>query len=439
RKAAFRAGRVTGTQWNDANIGYYSTAMGYDTIAFGSYSTAMGYNTLAGGSYSTAMGRNTRAIGHYSTAMGYGIEVQGNYSVAIALNDQTGTVVSQSNTMSIMGGNVGIGTTDPRTRLELGDDGAILAIGTYNSGWTEPDLGSGTRLLWYPRKAAFRAGRVTGTQWNDANIGSYSTAMGYNTTASGRSSTAIGYGTTASGWYSTAMGLETTASGWYSTAMGVRTTASGFYSTAMGRGIRAEGEYSVAIALNDQTGTAVSQHNTMSIMGGNVGIGTTDPGTNRLKVDGNTEITGNLNVGGTSTLKPPYAVQNSSSSWSVPESAPAARVYHPDPHATTNITIPTGTSMRLIIFVSGRIAYNAHTWGDYYVDVDNNSALVPACFRGHENVSTSGYQTDFSAICMTNTLGSGSHTIRVKWFDSNTRAGIATITHRNITVMAILP
>ncbi|OYT43398.1 MAG: hypothetical protein B6U88_01080, partial [Candidatus Aenigmarchaeota archaeon ex4484_56] len=218
--------------------------------------------------------------------------------------------------------------------------------------------GAGTRLIWYPRKAAFRVGYVSGTQWDDANIGDYSIAMGVNTEASGRSSVAIGwdsiapgdysiaigsgteaYGfssvaigdtttasgdqsiamggnteasgdystamghfTTASGDYSTAMGHFTTASGYVSTAVGAYTTASGPYSIAIGQGIEASGDSSIAIALNDQTGTVVSQDNTMAIMGGNVGIGTTSP-SEKLEVNGSAKIDGDLNVTGKLTQK----------------------------------------------------------------------------------------------------------------------------------------
>jgi trimeric autotransporter adhesin len=91
-----------------------------------------------------------------------------------------------------------------------------------------PVEGAGVRMMWYPNKAAFRAGRVTGTQWDDANIGLYSLATGYNATASGNSSTAMGAVTTASGTNSTAMGYLTTASGLYSTAMGRYASTAGF-------------------------------------------------------------------------------------------------------------------------------------------------------------------------------------------------------------------
>jgi trimeric autotransporter adhesin len=109
-------------------------------------------------------------------------------------------------------------TADAGALKVQGVDG-LLVTGTYGSG-TIPATGAGTRMMFYPKKSAFRAGYVDGTQWDDANIGHYSTAMGYGTTASGDLSTAMGYGTTVSGDVSTAMGEGTTASGNSSTAMG---------------------------------------------------------------------------------------------------------------------------------------------------------------------------------------------------------------------------
>jgi hypothetical protein len=98
-----------------------------------------------------------------------------------------------------------------------------------------PVEGGGTRLMWYPGKNAFRVGSVSGTQWDEANIGGSSVAMGSSTTASGGGSFAMGFLTTASGTRSTEMGEGTTAGpGAQSTAMGSFTTASGQSSTAMG-------------------------------------------------------------------------------------------------------------------------------------------------------------------------------------------------------------
>jgi hypothetical protein len=74
--------------------------------------------------------------------------------------------------------------------------------------------------MWYPGKAAFRAGFAGGEEWDNTKVGFWSTALGANTTASGDGSTALGVGTTASGIVSTALGSNTTASGDFTIAMG---------------------------------------------------------------------------------------------------------------------------------------------------------------------------------------------------------------------------
>lgn len=184
-------------------------------------------------------------------------------------------------------GNVGIGTTAPAGRLQI-HGGIFIATGNRGSGPELEVSGEGTKMFFYPRKAAFRAGQVVSTHWDDANIGLFSTAIGYETrasstgstamgfgtTASGSSSTAMGSSTTASGAASTAMGGSTTASGSYSTAMGFNTEASGNYSTAMGRSARATGVHSFAINLSHTQGMFLPDHFFMitgaSGIGGNV-------------------------------------------------------------------------------------------------------------------------------------------------------------------------
>lgn len=110
------------------------------------------------------------------------------------------------------------------------------------------------RMFFDKSKSAFRAGIVAGAQWDDANVGLHSTAIGFDTTASGIVSTAMGWETTASGLNSIALGRLTIASGEHSIAMGTETTASGWSSTAMGYLSIASGSNSTAIGGGWATG-----------------------------------------------------------------------------------------------------------------------------------------------------------------------------------------
>lgn len=158
---------------------------------------------------------------------------------------------------------VGIGTINPNSaailHVDLGSSltKGFLITGSNLNGASVPNLGAGSRLMFYPGKSAFRAGTATGTEWDDANIGNSSVAMGYFTKASGSTSTALGSNTTASGGGSTALGYGSTASGSSSTALGNFTTASGSSSTAIGESTIASGQRSTAMGLfTNATGLA---------------------------------------------------------------------------------------------------------------------------------------------------------------------------------------
>ena len=152
-------------------------------------------------------------------------------------------------------GNVGIGTTTPLAALHVLDSSVLFsASGIVASPIPNiPISGSGRRMLWYPGKSAFRAGYVNGTQWDVANVGLYSSALGQNTTASGNSSTALGFGSTASGDFSTSLGANSVASGSNALAVGQGTVASGNYSTAVGYQATASGPNSIAMGNNVNT------------------------------------------------------------------------------------------------------------------------------------------------------------------------------------------
>ncbi|PKP53222.1 MAG: hypothetical protein CVT90_02315, partial [Candidatus Altiarchaeales archaeon HGW-Altiarchaeales-3] len=183
-------------------------------------------------------------------------------------------------------GNVGIGTANPTSKLDvLGDAqiGSYMNLGedVYGS-WgsvlvndkdtCNEDITNQYDCLVDVQKNCIdirssnqkrtvnctinRFGLVIDTTKNSIALGApkeasglYSTAMGQSTTANGYVSTAMGSSTTASGSYSTAMGSHTAASGLFSTAMGHYTTSSGQSSTAIGQSTTASGMASTAMGV----------------------------------------------------------------------------------------------------------------------------------------------------------------------------------------------
>jgi len=189
--------------------------------------------------------------------------------------------------------------SDDNVVLQSNADGGLLAPGTFGSG-TIPAEGAGTRLMWYPTKAAFRAGRVDGTQWNASKIGTSSVAFGQDTKAGARAATAMGDGTTAGDIAATAMGDETTARGLAATAMGFGTTASGNAATAMGFGTTAATNNSVTIGThNDKNrGNDDSDPTTGPLFV--IGNGTPGSRSDALVLDQNGNLTTAGNVNGSS-------------------------------------------------------------------------------------------------------------------------------------------
>ncbi len=97
------------------------------------------------------------------------------------------------------GENLGIGTSTPRGAIEavaVGDSGFIFR-GSFSTGAID-NLGAGSRMTFYPSKAAFRAGYVDADQWDNSNAGNYSVAFGKNNIANGTYTAAFGSGNTAS-------------------------------------------------------------------------------------------------------------------------------------------------------------------------------------------------------------------------------------------------
>lgn len=112
-------------------------------------------------------------------------------------------------------------------------DGAFVARGDTSG--AIPQEGAGRRLLWYPAKAAFRVGSVSGGQWDDFFIGGASFAAGADAVASGAASVALGDSVQALGTSAVAAGYRTTAVGVGSVALGAQVGACGNNAVALGQ------------------------------------------------------------------------------------------------------------------------------------------------------------------------------------------------------------
>jgi Chaperone of endosialidase len=112
--------------------------------------------------------------------------------------------------------------TYDKERFRVDNDGSLLSVADYSGGinTTAPIEGAGTRFMWYATKAALRAGQINGTQWDDANIGLYSTAFGENVRALGDDSIVVGKNSVAANTGTVALGEGHTATGANSVALG---------------------------------------------------------------------------------------------------------------------------------------------------------------------------------------------------------------------------
>lgn len=308
--------------------GTYASAMGFQNTATGNTAMSFGYETTASANFATAFGNNTTASANLSTAFGHHTRAESFTSFVVGRYNEGGGSATAwvatdpifevgigtmptnlNNALTVLkNGNTGIGTHTPSAtlhvdgsvRIENGseaaghvltsdadgnatwtalpasggtldeaydfggagagriitaDAGAVwvegndgfLVSGTFASGAVIGNPGAGTRMFFNPRKAAFRAGNVSGNQWNGPNVGDYSAAFGRSNTASGESSFAAGNSNIASGLYSVTLGSFNGSSGLGSVTIGQSNLADNIAAFAAGRESIASGVASVAI------------------------------------------------------------------------------------------------------------------------------------------------------------------------------------------------
>lgn len=159
----------------------------------------------------------------------------------VATNNGTGAFTALStSTQSIGNGSV------------LSSGMLAAGSGAVASGSNAIALGANSRAL--DTQATALAGGVAAGQYSVAmgvhsstgHFGMYSTAIGYNASASGAFALALGCNASATNYFSTAIGDQTTATGSDSVAMGVSTQAQGWDSMALGDWNYATGESALA-------------------------------------------------------------------------------------------------------------------------------------------------------------------------------------------------
>jgi trimeric autotransporter adhesin len=400
--------------------GNASTAFGFTTSASGTYSTAFGNQTTASGTNSTALGRQHAAPSFGETVLGIGATtytpsvngatqfraanasdrlfvignaIDSNNTSSVDATERSDAMVVlkngltrlpsttnamitaadgkavvtkeylQSNTSGTLDqaydfGGAGLGgtiTADAGAVLINGTDG-LISTGTFGSGAILPISGAGAKMFWYPRKAAFRAGAVSGTQWDDVNIGNNSIAFGVNSLANGLYSTAFGSTTTANNSYATSFGDSTIASGITSTAFGNASIANGQNSTAFGDSTIASGMASTAFGesttANANTSTAF-------------GLDATASGTTATAFGNSTIASGQIATafGNQTTASglgsTAFGYGNTASSYGETVIGIGATIYTPSTNGTTQFRTANATDR---LFVIG----NA-------IDVNNNS------------------------------------------------------------------
>ncbi|HEU4561616.1 MAG TPA: tail fiber domain-containing protein [Longimicrobium sp.] len=144
-------------------------------------------------------------------------------------------------------------STGSQDRFRVDSASGVVARGNLGIGLI-PWTGSGERMMWHPFRAIFVAGGVNGTQWDDANLGFYGAAFGYNPTLKGNYSFVTGYQSQVQQSYSVAMGYTANSNGVGAIAIGYRATADSDYSLALGHRASTNG-FDGAMVISDNSTT----------------------------------------------------------------------------------------------------------------------------------------------------------------------------------------
>jgi hypothetical protein len=274
----------------------------YGTYSFAGHYSSGTINSLYGNYSSTNVsmsgGTVQNAYGYYTNFTGTGVAVNGYglYIDTVIGTDKYGIFQASSDLKNYLAGNLGIGTTTPKGKLQVIGGDIFFGNGNIGTSTVNTDVSVDGNL------------QVGGTLFGDASglTNIIATQVPFSGITSGTNTTAtmiIGTGSSLT-YTNTGVINASLLSGLSSTNLPYVNDVTTGNTTLTRSGT---GPYTLALNLgstNTWTGPQTYSTDTYFPSGiwnisGNVGIGTTNPGSYRLNVNGNQYISGNLQIGGT--------------------------------------------------------------------------------------------------------------------------------------------
>jgi len=272
----------------------------------------------------SAVGTAGQVLSSNATGAPTWLTIPAQFSVLNNIPKGNGTAMVGSSIYDDGAGNIGLGTATPSAGIHSVSNNGLLAVGNLGSG-TIPTTATGSRMMWYPAKSAFRAGRII-TDASDASIGNYSVILGFDGIASGQGSAVIGFGGSATAHATMSIGTANDISGFQSVGLGAQNLvaannsysigyinninvgatesmvlghlaeANGFTSYALGRNINANGTGSFVIGKGITNAFEITNTIDNSLM---VGFNSTVP-TFFVGPSAGAGTTGNIGIGNSS-------------------------------------------------------------------------------------------------------------------------------------------
>jgi len=282
-RLTIRAGSATGTSVYQETHATSTNALGLISVEVGGGSGGSGFSSINWGSGSYYLQAELDPAGGTAYQnMGASQLLSVPYALYAASGGSGGGGSSLDGAYDF--GGAGLGrtiTADAGAVLIQGTDGLTVTGGAQGTGADIEITGAGNRMFYNPKKAAFRAGWIAGTDaanWDPDSLGSYSVAFGQHTKAVGLGSFAAGLVAYATGTGSVSIGQMTRARGTNSVAMGSNAVATGNGSVAIGNQNNASGNHSralgyISFAYGDFSFTAGGQNHAYGLVSTALGSG----------------------------------------------------------------------------------------------------------------------------------------------------------------------